>query len=84
MDEIRRSLEARVDPSESEPLVDFAEIFFSRAREGLIGQRSAQDLASMALGVYRFLQQSRPDRVDVSVVNPDAPRSAPTCVSDRS
>ncbi|NIR38241.1 MAG: hypothetical protein GWN71_34700, partial [Gammaproteobacteria bacterium] len=55
---------------DADALAGFAEIFLSRAPEELLRERSADDLASMTLGVFRFVQESRPYRVDVSVVNP--------------
>ena len=69
---VRRHLRDLVDGSDDAGLVlDFARIFLARARDELLRQRLAPDLASMTLGVYRFLSESRPYRVDVSVTNPD-------------
>ncbi len=55
----------------SELLLDFAELFLSRAPDELLVHRSTEDLASMTRGAFRFLEQSRPDRVDVAVANAD-------------
>ncbi|RMH23200.1 MAG: NAD-glutamate dehydrogenase [Gemmatimonadetes bacterium] len=71
IDAVCRQLERQVDPDEAELVSAFAEIFFSRARPELLHARSSDALAHMALGAFRFLQQSRPDRVDVQVINPD-------------
>jgi len=49
----------------------FAELFLSKAPPGFLGERSAAPLAHMVLGNYRFLKRSRPERVDVEVLNPD-------------
>jgi len=60
----------RATSDEAALVGSFTELFLSRAPEGLLRQRTADDLASMSLGVFRFLQASRPFRVDVSVENP--------------
>ncbi len=68
---IARELERMVEPERSELVVRFAELFFSKAPPGFLEERSSQALARMSLGAFRFLEESRPDRVDVDVVNPD-------------
>ena len=55
----------------SDILLDFAQLFLFRAPDELLTSRSSQDLASMVRGAFRFLETSRPYRVDVSVVNAD-------------
>jgi len=60
-----------VDSSEREVVVDFAQLFFSRATSDFLAARSAEALAQMVLGAFRFLQRSRPNTVDVEVFNPD-------------
>ena len=67
-----RQLERRVDPSEAESLVAFAEIFLSKATREFLHGSSADNLANMALGAWRFMQDSRPEHVDVEVFNPEA------------
>ena len=52
-------------------LLDFARLFLSRAPDELLTHRSTKDLASMTRGTFRFLESSRPYRVDVSVANAD-------------
>ena len=57
--------------ADSDLLLEFAQLFLSRAPEELLRQRSVGDLASMTRGAFRFLQASRPVRVDVDVTNAD-------------
>jgi len=66
-----RQLERQVEPAEADLVVDFAEIFFSKASPDFLRERSIDALAHMALGAFRFLQRSAPERVDVEVLNPD-------------
>lgn len=62
---------AKADGS-SDLLLEFARLFLSRAPEDLLRQRATGDLAAMALGAFRFLEGSRPYRVDVEVTSTDA------------
>ena len=71
VDAVCRQLERQVDPAEARLVVDFAEIFFSKASPEFLHERSTDALAHLALGAFRFLQRSRPERVDVEVGNPD-------------
>ncbi len=71
VDAVCRQLEREVDPAEAPLLVAFAEIFFSKATPDFLHERSTDALAHLALGAYRFLEASRPERVDVAVFNPD-------------
>jgi glutamate dehydrogenase len=71
VDAVCRQLERQVDPSEAKLVVEFAEIFFSKASAEFLHERSTDALAHLALGAFRFLQRSRPDRVSVEVSNPD-------------
>ena len=71
IDAVCRQLEQQVDPHEAESLVAFAEIFLSKATKEFLHERSLDALSHMALGAWRFLQASHPDRVDVEVFNPD-------------
>ena len=66
-----RQLETLIDGPEADRLLAFARIFLSRAPDELFRKRTLADLAQMTLGTFRFLEQSRPYRVDVSVTNPD-------------
>ncbi|MDX1495889.1 MAG: hypothetical protein R3253_17590, partial [Longimicrobiales bacterium] len=56
--------------ADSDLLLDFARLFLSRAPEDLLRQRETEDLAAMTLGAFRFLEGSRPYRVDVEVSSP--------------
>ncbi len=71
MDAVCRQLEHQVDASEAKLVVEFAEIFFSKASPEFLHERSTDALAHLALGAFRFLQRARADRVDVEVGNPD-------------
>jgi glutamate dehydrogenase len=67
---VRRDLEDRVHLTGAEPLLDFASIFLGRASDAFLQGRSSRDLANLTLGAFRFLESSRPDRVDVAALNP--------------
>ncbi|MGD8320772.1 MAG: NAD-glutamate dehydrogenase, partial [Gemmatimonadota bacterium] len=71
VDAVCRQLEHEVGPSEAALVVEFAEIFFSKASSEFLHERSTDALAHLALGAFRFLQRARRDRVDVEVHNPD-------------
>ena len=70
IDAIRRSLEERNGGFAGEPVRDFASIFLGRASDAFLRVRSPADLASLTLGAFAFLDASRPDRVDIQVLNP--------------
>ena len=71
IDAVCRQLERQVDPNERESVVAFAEIFLSKATREFLRGRSADTLAHITLGAWRFLQDSQPDRVHVEVFNPE-------------
>ncbi len=71
LEAVSREIHRVVGEEEAELAITFAHLFFSKAPPGFLEERSAQVLARMALGAFRFLQRARPDRVDVEVVNPD-------------
>ena len=71
VDAVCRQLEHQVEFSEAPLVIEFAEIFFSKAPAEFLHERSTDALAHLALGAFRFLQRSRPGRVDVEVRNPD-------------
>ncbi|MDX1647122.1 MAG: NAD-glutamate dehydrogenase [Longimicrobiales bacterium] len=71
IDDVCDLLRDAVD-TDTDLLLDFARLFLSRAPEDLLRQRSAAHLASMTLGAFRFLEGSRPYRVDVQVTEPEA------------
>jgi glutamate dehydrogenase len=64
-------------------LLAFASIFLGKATDAFLQSRPPKDLASLVLGAFRFLESSRPDRVDVQVLDPtpdDEGWSAPVTV----
>jgi glutamate dehydrogenase len=71
VDAVCRQLERQVDPTDAEVIVDFAQLFFSKATPEFLQGRSTDALSRMTLGAFRFLQRSRPEVVDVEVFNPD-------------
>jgi len=71
VDAVCRHLEGALSGIEMAQAVTFAEIFLSKAPPALLRERRTEALAHTVLGAYRFLQVSRPDRVDVAVFNPD-------------
>ena len=91
IDAVCRQLERQVDPTETESVVAFAEIFLSKATKEFLQGRSVDTHAHMTLDAWRFLQDSGPDRVDVEVFNPEVDNEgwyAPvtvlrTCISER-
>jgi glutamate dehydrogenase len=68
---VTREIERISDPEESDLAQRFTELFLTKAPPGFLAERSAAPLARMVLENFRFLCRSRPDRVDVEVVNPD-------------
>ena len=68
---VRRDLEGRNDVRNLAAVRDFTATFLRRGSEAFLRSRSVSDLTSMTLAVFDFVERSRPDRVDVSVVNPD-------------
>jgi glutamate dehydrogenase len=68
---VSREIERLAGDSEAPLAIRFAELFLSKAPPGFTSERSAVPLARMILANFRFLRESRPDRVDVEVVNPD-------------
>lgn len=71
LEAVSREVRRLVGPEEAELAGTFTDLFFSKAPPGFLRERSTSGLARMALGAFRFLQRSRPGRVDVEVVNPD-------------
>ncbi len=59
------------DDRERELVVRFTELFLAKAPPGFLQERSVDAVARMVLGAYHFLRESRPDRPDVRVLNPD-------------
>ncbi len=52
-------------------LVEFAQIFLSKAPADFLDERSPEQLAHLVQGALSFLKGSRSGQVDVQVVNPD-------------
>ncbi|HSG47375.1 MAG TPA: NAD-glutamate dehydrogenase [Longimicrobiales bacterium] len=71
VDAVCRQLAHQARGSQVEALVSFAEIFFSKAPPSFLKGRSPDTLAHLVKATFEFLDRSRPDRVDVEVVNPD-------------
>ena len=71
VDAVVRQLGRQVGSQEAELVARFAELFFSKASTDFLHERSTDALAHMAVGSFRFLEQSSPGRVDVEVLNPD-------------
>jgi glutamate dehydrogenase len=71
VDAVCRQLERQLGAGEADLAIAFAEIFFSKAPPDFLHERSTDALAHLVLGAFRFLQRSRPGRVDVEVFNPD-------------
>jgi glutamate dehydrogenase len=71
VESIIRELERHVEDEDLPKVVRFSEIFFSKAPPGFLKERSVSGLARMSLEAFRFLQESRHERVDVEVTNPD-------------
>ena len=71
VDAVCRQLSHPTDGTDPEALVAFAEIFFSKAPPDFVKARSPDALTHLVRGAFDFLARSRPDRVDVEVVNPD-------------
>lgn len=71
LESIRAAICDQVDPADRESLERFTDIFVSRASREFIATRTESELGALILGAFRFLQESKPDRVDVQVLNPD-------------
>ncbi|HWK89056.1 MAG TPA: hypothetical protein VNP72_03650, partial [Longimicrobium sp.] len=52
-------------------LCDFARVFFAKVPASLLEERGVEQLGALTLGAWEFLRASRPDRVNVQVVEPD-------------
>ncbi len=71
LESIRSEIADLIDPADRETLERFTDIFVSRASREFIGSRTEGELGALIVGAFRFLQESRPERVDVQVLNPD-------------
>ena len=71
IEDVLQSLQSVVEDDEFPLLSAFVQHFLAKAPPGLLEERGPDVLARMCLGAFRFLQSSRPDQVDVEVLNPD-------------
>ena len=65
------NLRGAVDDDRYRLLEKFVPFFLGKATVDLLEERGTEDLARMCLDSLDFLNRSRPDRVDVEVLNPD-------------
>ena len=72
IDDVCRRLQRILPYGEAAPAADFAALFLARAPAAYLSDRSSTSLARVAADTFRFLRESRPDRVDVRVFNPVA------------
>jgi glutamate dehydrogenase len=70
LDQLCEHLE-RTATESPELLCDFAREFVGKATRQVAQERSLEDQAAMTVGAFRFVQRSRPDRVNVEVLNPE-------------
>ncbi len=75
VDEVLATLRGAVDEDRYRLLEKFVPFFLGKATSDLLEERSTADLANMCLDSLDFLDRSRPDRVDVEVMNPDRAES---------
>ncbi|MDH3205713.1 MAG: NAD-glutamate dehydrogenase [Gemmatimonadota bacterium] len=67
---VRREIDGRSHVGDPQRAREFASIFLRRAPEAFLRSRSVSELTNVTLAVLDFVERSRPDHVDVSVVNP--------------
>ncbi len=70
-------LRGMVDDDRYRLLEKFVPFFIGKAPADLLEERHTRHLALMSLNSFRFLNRSRPDRVDVEVLNPSPEDTAP-------
>ncbi len=68
--DVCRRLRRILPYGEAELAADFAALFLARAPAEYLRERKPVSLARVAADAFAFLQESRPDRVDVRVFNP--------------
>ena len=71
VEDVLRTVRSAVEEDDAGLLETFVRIFLAKAPAGLLEERGVDALGRMCLGAFRFLQSSRPDQVDVEVLNPD-------------
>ena len=70
IDDVCRRLRRILPYGEAELAARFAALFLARAPADYLRERRPVSLARVAADAFAFLQESRPDRVDVRVFNP--------------
>jgi glutamate dehydrogenase len=61
----------RSQPGDTTLLCHFAREFFSRLPRPVAQRRTLEELSALVVAAFRFLERSRPDQVNVEVVNPE-------------
>ena len=73
--EVLSSLRTSLDQERFRLARQFVPIFLGKAPLDLLEERTPEELGRMCMDSLRFLEASRPDRVDAEVVNPDEDRT---------
>jgi len=68
-DKVLKALRGTVEDDRHRLLEKFVPLFLGKATAELLAERATEDLGRMCLDSLEFLDRSRPDRVDVEVVN---------------
>ena len=71
VDEVLGTLRVTLEDDRYRLMEKFVPFFLGKATAELLEERTAEDLGRICLESLDFLDRSRPDRVDVEVVNPD-------------
>jgi glutamate dehydrogenase len=82
LDELCRLVAERY-PADADTLTGFVRHFLSKAPRPLLEERTTEELLALTTSAFRFLEASRPERVDVQVLDPaddEVPWSAPVTV----
>ena len=58
-------------PEDASPLCQFARLFFAKVPRSLLAERSLEELGALTTGAFEFLQRTRPNQVNVEVINPE-------------
>ncbi|HEX2165939.1 MAG TPA: hypothetical protein VHG09_01755, partial [Longimicrobiales bacterium] len=83
LDDIHESLRGRLAAAEADLILRFTTLFYATAAPEFFRDRSAAQLAALALSAFRYLEHSSPERVDVEVGDPPndaAPLTVPVTV----
>jgi glutamate dehydrogenase len=71
IDEVCDEIRSRVSPAEADLAIRFTDLFLGHVPAGVFSSRPPATIAAIALSAFRHLQRSRPDRVDLEVVQPE-------------